>query len=206
MKKLLSVVLFTLGVFAAMPAAAQVKIGVKAGVNVSKMSLNKDVFKTSNRMGYFIGPTVKFTLPVVGLGMDASALFSQQEAKIEGLAGSSTTILKQRQVIVPVNVKYTIGLGSTANIFAFAGPQVGFNVGNKAGELLNDALDWRLKSSDFSVNVGAGLTVASHFQVTANYNVGIGKTGDVTYQALENAAKNHKAHATSWQIGVAYFF
>lgn len=38
--------------------SAQVKLGVKAGIDASEMSFSGDVFKKSNRMGYFIGPVL----------------------------------------------------------------------------------------------------------------------------------------------------
>lgn len=73
MKKLFALVV----AFAAitMSAKAQIDFGVKGGLNVTSMSLDAKVLDSSNQMGFFIGPTAKFTLPVVGLGIDASLLF-----------------------------------------------------------------------------------------------------------------------------------
>ena len=68
--------------FSTSSAQAQVKFGLKGGLNVTNMSLNSEVFDADNQTGFFIGPTVKFTLPIVGLGIDASALYDQRDAKI----------------------------------------------------------------------------------------------------------------------------
>ena len=68
---------------AANTAQAQVKFGVKGGLNVTNMSFSKDVVDANNQTGFFIGPTLKFTLPIVGLGIDASALYDQREAKLK---------------------------------------------------------------------------------------------------------------------------
>ena len=68
--------------FTANTANAGINFGVKGGLNVTSMSLNSEVFDASNRAGFFFGPTVKFTLPIVGLGIDASALYDQREAKL----------------------------------------------------------------------------------------------------------------------------
>ena len=198
-----------LAMFAVLPVGAQVKFGVKAGVNLSQMSMDKDVFNTSNRAGFFMGPTLKVGLPVLGLGLDMSALYNRQEAKVEGINNKVNTVLKQQQLIVPVNVKYSIGVGSAANIFVFAGPQIAFNIGDKLkkiSELKDQEAEWTMKSSNFSVNAGVGLTVATHFQVTANYNVGVGKTGDITWKGVKESVENHKTQANSWRVGVAYFF
>ena len=52
--------------FTANTANAGINFGVKGGLNVTSMSLNSEVFDASNRAGFFFGPTVKFTLPIVG--------------------------------------------------------------------------------------------------------------------------------------------
>lgn len=209
MKKNVLSLVMVLAMFAVLPVGAQVKFGVKAGVNLSQMSMDKDVFNTSNRAGFFMGPTLKVGLPVLGLGLDMSALYNRQEAKVEGINNKFNTVLKQQQLIVPVNVKYSIGVGSAANIFVFAGPQIAFNIGDKLkkiSELKDQEAEWTMKSSNFSVNAGVGLTVATHFQVTANYNVGVGKTGDITWKGVKESVENHKTQANSWRVGVAYFF
>lgn len=209
MKKSVLSLIMVLAMVAVLPVGAQVKFGVKAGVNLSQMSMDKDVFNTSNRAGFFMGPTLKVGLPVLGLGLDMSALYNRQEAKVEGINNKFNTVLKQQQLIVPVNVKYSIGMGSAANIFVFAGPQIAFNIGDKVKKLSDfedQAAEWTLKSSNFSVNAGVGLTIATHFQVTANYNVGVGKTGDITWKGVKESVENHKTEANSWRVGVAYFF
>lgn len=184
-------------------AQAQIKFGLKGGVNVTSMSISKDVFDASNNAGFFIGPTVKFTLPIVGLGIDVSALYDQREAKLE-MNNKGSETLKTQAINVPINVRYGIGLGSLANIFVFAGPQFGFNVGDKNQSLFRDAAEWRLNSSNFSVNVGAGLTLMSHLQLSANYNIACGKTGDISVPGVTEGAL--KGRANAWQIALAYYF
>ena len=189
-------------------AQAQVQFGVKGGLNLTNMKLSTDVVDKSNQAGFFIGPTVKFTLPVVGLGIDASALYDQRSSKLDG------ETVKQQSIQVPVNLRYGIGLGSTASIYFFAGPQFGFNVGDKTFSSVdaatNDISNWTLKSSNLSANAGLGLMLLNHLQVSANYNFAIGKTGDFNVvDATVGAVKNSitgDTKAKSWQLSVAYFF
>ncbi len=213
MKKIFTTaVLAAAMLFSANSAEAQVKFGIKGGLNVTSMSLDSKVLDAENRAGFFIGPTLKFTLPVVGLGIDASALYDQREAKakaeVEGAEVESN--FKTQSVNIPINVRYGFGLGSTASIFLFAGPQFGFNVGDKNQSIFKDMGEWRLKSSTFSVNVGVGAMLLSHLQLSANYNIACGKTGDMTVsKALgetgqELFSKNGRTNA--WQIGLAYYF
>ena len=63
-------------------AQAQVKFGVKGGLNLTNMKFDNSIVDKSNQTGFFIGPTINFTLPVVGLGIDASALYDQRSAEV----------------------------------------------------------------------------------------------------------------------------
>lgn len=213
MKKLFTAAIVALSMmFGANNAQAQVQFGIKGGLNVTSMSLDKNkLLDTENQAGFFIGPTVKFTLPIVGLGIDASALYDQREAKVKytGTGTSYTTdkTLRCQAINVPINLRYGWGLSSLANVFLFAGPQFGFNVGKKNQDLTENT-SWRVKNSNFSVNVGAGFTVLSHLQISANYNIVCGKTSDASLQKVGEQIVNKEARsrANAWQIALAYYF
>lgn len=198
--------------FSTSSAQAQVKFGLKGGLNVTNMSLNSEVFDADNQTGFFIGPTVKFTLPIVGLGIDASALYDQRDAKItvEDNGASVESKIKNQSINIPINLRYGVGLGSTASVYLFAGPQFGFNVGDKNQSLFKDMGEWRLKLSTFSVNVGLGAMLLSHLQISANYNIACGKTGETTVSSalgeLAQSAAKKRGRANAWQIGLAYYF
>jgi hypothetical protein len=209
MKKVLT--LIVMAVAFAMPSQAQIKFGLQGGLNltnVSDFSFDKAGIENavSNKAGFFIGPTVKFTLPVVGLGIDAAALYDQREAK------TNDGTIKSQSIQIPVNVRYGFGIGSLAEIFAFAGPQFGFNIGDKNKtwkDAKNNAYDWTLRSSNLSANIGIGATLLSHLQVKINYNIALGKTGDVQVKDGTGAAWDvitGKAKANAWQISAAYYF
>ena len=207
MKKIFMLLAMIVTMTAANNASAQIKFGLKGGVNVTDMSLNSSVFDASNRTGFFVGPTIKVQLPLVGLGIDASALYDQREAKIK--VGDATTkeTLRSQAINVPINLRYGWGLSSMANIFLFAGPQFGFNVGDK-DQKITESSTWSVKNSNFSLNFGAGVTLLSHLQLTANYNVVCGKTSDATIkEGLEQLTnKEVRSRANAWQIALAYYF
>lgn len=207
MKKLFTLIVLVAATYFAVPANAQLKFGIKGGLNITDMSLSKDVFETSNRTGFFIGPTIKFTLPIVGLGIDASALYDQREGELNVAADDNTIVstkLKQKSINIPINLRYDIGLGSLAAVYLAAGPQFGFNVGDKNQSLYEDVVNWRLNSSNFSVNVGAGIMLLSHLQIGANYNIVCGKTGEITI--LDGAKSVLRGRSNTWQISAAYYF
>lgn len=195
--------------FTANTANAGINFGLKGGLNVTSMSLDSKVFDTSNRAGFFIGPTLKFTLPIVGLGIDASALYDQREAKLTVGEAKTKESVKTQAINIPINARYSVGLGSVASVLFFAGPQFGFNVGDKDVDLGGDSR-WKFRSSQFSVNVGAGFSFMNHFEVTANYNIACGKTGDATLSKtlseMVGSATKDNGRANAWQIALAYYF
>ena len=207
MKKILSIIAVSVALLAA-PANAQVKFGVRGGANLVNMKLSGNVvnnLQKDNRAGFYIGPTVKFTVPIVGLSVDASALYDQRSTEVTN--ESETQSIISRQLAIPVNVRYGWGLGSVADIFLFAGPQVAFNFSKDKG-LFNNVADWSWKTSNFSVNVGLGCTILSHVELKANYNIACGKTGEATIfdAATKTVTGTVKSKYNSWQLGMAYYF
>lgn len=207
MKKILSIIAVSVALLAA-PANAQVKFGVRGGANLVNMKLSGNVvnnLQKDNRAGFYIGPTVKFTVPIVGLSVDASALYDQRSTEVTN-EGETQSIIS-RQLAIPVNVRYGWGLGSVADIFLFAGPQVAFNF-SKDKRLFNNVADWSWKESNFSVNVGLGCTILSHVELKANYNIACGKTGEATIfdAATKTVTGTVKSKYNSWQLGMAYYF
>ena len=200
---LVAVLMFGLSV----PVQAQVQFGVKGGLNVGSMSLNNDLLKASNRTGYYFGPTVKFTLPVVGIGVDAAALYDQRETKLSNDKLKETSsfekTVKQQQIVVPINLRYNIGLSKMAALLFYAGPQFGFNVGDKNQNIDGKRIDWHFKNSNLSINAGAGVMLLNHLQVSVNYNIACGKTGEAT---VDNTIDAIKARNHAWQVGAAYYF
>lgn len=202
MKNLVKLFFVAVALVLATPTDAQVKFGLKGGLNVSNMSLSHEVLESSNRMGFFVGPTLKVTLPLTGLSADISALYNQSDAKLDDKTVS------HKYIDIPLNARYGIGLGSVG-LFAFAGPQVSFNVGNENFNFSSTdsyKSTFQMKKSLFSVNVGAGITI-SKIQLTANYNIPIGKTGDLSVmEVADNVISGTKVRNNTWQVGLAYFF
>lgn len=94
MKKLFTLIVLVAATYFAVPANAQLKFGIKGGLNITDMSLSNDVFETSNRTGFFIGPTIKFTLPIVGLA--SMLLRSTTSVKARSMLRQTTTLWCQQ--------------------------------------------------------------------------------------------------------------
>ena len=200
MKKILFVVAL---LAATMTVQAQgLKFGIKGGLNLTKMTFSKDVYSSDNQAGFYLGPTLKLSLPL-GFCVDAAALYDQRSAKVEsdnltGAQGAGDEKIKQKSIQIPINARYNIGLGSEAGIYLAVGPQFGFPVGDK---VYNTKLgDYTLKSSNLSFNFGAGVYLLDHLEVGFSYNLAAGKSGEFTgYSDIDT-------HNNAWQIGAAIYF
>lgn len=186
MKKIFSAFIIAVGcMFMAMPAQAQlIKWGVKGGVNLTKIDWdggykgNKD-----NSAGFFIGPMAEITIPIVGLGVDGALLFSQR--------GKGD--VKQIGAEVPINLKYTIGLGSLLGVYFAAGPDFFFDFDKK------DNVD--RKKTQVGLNLGVGVKLIKHLQVGVNYQFPMGDSFKWKEVGHAIGAKNK-----TWQISAAYLF
>lgn len=194
MRKILFRALLIMTVMMALPAQAQIKLGVKSGINLSDVQFKQDDLKAENRLGFFVGPVIKFHLPVTGLSVDAAALYDQREAKVEG------TTMKAKSVLVPVNVRITAGSENVFTIFAFGGPQFAFNLSDDL-TLKENYQQWKWKEATFSLNVGLGMTFGRHLEIYGNYNVACSRTADAIFESL----KEGTARANAWQIGLALY-
>ncbi len=186
----------------AVPASAQLKWGVKAGLNITKPSLSMDAIKTENQTGFFVGPMAEFTVPIVGVGADISLLYNNKGMTIQELATGQEYNQTLHYIDIPINLKYTLGLGSIAGVFVTTGPQFSFNIGSKK---LNFS-DYTLRSSEFSWNVGLGAKLFSHLQVAYNYNIAIGKTAELDVLGIGGDIIKKKLKNNTHQISLAYMF
>lgn len=208
MRKIIAVIVLVMSLSFANVANAQINLGVKGGMNFSSLKLGDNMYNANNKNGFFFGPMVKVTVPLIGLSFDAAALYDQKEADlrysddVDGPNLSATTRIKQKAIDIPINVRYGIGLGSLANVFVFGGPQWAINVGDKNFKW-NSTSSYSLKKATFSVNVGAGVTLLKHLQGTVNYNIECNKSGEMEYATGDGSMKGRN---NTWQVSLGYWF
>ena len=211
MKKFLTLLLVAI---ATTTATAQFNFGIKAGVNLAeKPTLNIEELKSNlkGNAGWFVGPTAKFIIPVIGLGVEANALYSQANVDIDG-----QNILTQ-SIEIPVYLRYEITIPAVNKFiepFIAVGPQFGWNIGNKtitldniedvAGELIKR--EYKMKDSNVSLNLGLGLILFDHLQIHGNYNLALKNTADI--KSIRDLAEEFTSEVKTnlWQISLAYIF
>ncbi len=177
----------------AVPAQAQFKWGIKGGANISSIHFSDlpEIFSTDNLTGFHIGPTIELMAPFVGLGFDASILYSQTGMEI------GTQKIKSDYLNVPVNLKWKIGIPAV-KVFAAAGPYIGFRLGG--GKIWDVIID-EVQSKSFSagLNLGAGVELIQHLQISATYQLGL--TDNYSVKQLKIDGKNR-----GWMISAAILF
>ena len=218
-KNILSLAVIVAALAFAMPSQAQIKLGVKAGLNVNSFNVkNLDIpLDKKNRNGFFVGVTADFTLPIVGIGVDASLLYDN---RCIGLGGYDTYDLDTHTaegdyfkthktfhyISLPINAKYTYGFSSLASVYIATGPQFSWNIGDRHWTLGDIDEGWELKKSIFSWNVGCGATVLSHVRIGYNYNICLGKTAETTALGVGRDVVKGKLKNNTHQISLTYLF
>ena len=207
MKKSLSLVLVMMLGFS-FAASAQVKFGIKGGLNVTDVSFSNlpGNFSADNRVGFFAGPIIDARLPLVGLGLDAAFLFSNREMKVK--YGETNKNFSETGFDIPINLKYSFGLSSLASVYLAAGPNFFFNLdkSQKIGDV-----KFTKKSAQVGINLGGGVRFLSHYIVGVNYNIPLNKSADdATYEdAKTEVQKNFEDgsyKSKNWQISFTYLF
>jgi len=133
------------------------------------------------------------------LGVDGALLFSQRGVKVNDES------IRQNGLDIPINLKYTIGLGSALGIYVAAGPDFYFNF---SGDKINEEVG-RLnkKNAQVGINVGAGLKLLRHLQVGFNYNIPLNKSAEISDLKLTQDIRPTYSYKTKmWQISAAYIF
>ena len=182
--------------------SAQVRLGVKGGLNIASVHFSTDVLQSDNVTGFQVGPMIEGSLPLVGLGFDAAILYAQKGLETKTVSGEKTS-LKNDYIDVPVNLKWKLGL-PIMKVYLAAGPYVGFRVGgNKIWELPGSMVD-QVKTKSFSagLNFGAGVELISHLQVGLNY--GLGLTNNYSMESLSLTKSDGKNRG--WSVTAAILF
>ncbi len=188
------VMVFTFG-FVNAQEKADMAFGVKGGLNISTIT-NADVdgVNTKSLVGFHVGFFGEFMISNK-FAIQPEVLYSAQgtELEFEGISGD----LKLDYITIPVMAKYYV-----ADAFSLElGPQIGFLVSAKAksGGESEDVKD-ELKSTDVSLNFGAGYDITPNFMIGVRYSLGLTRLQDEIFPG-EDESKN-----SVFQISVGYKF
>ena len=201
MKKFLAIVCLVVAIAAgsALPAQAQFHFGIKAGVNVDRLSFSKDVLAGENRAGFTGGLMAEFTVPLIGVGCDLSAMYVRRNSRF---MQNNDVVNNQRDYIeIPLNLKYKLSLPGISKFFApfiTTGPSVAFLTSKKYIEQA-----YKNHSVDAAWNFGIGFELVRHLQIAASYGLGLTKVLD-TVNLIDGSKIDGKNRY--WTVTAAYLF
>lgn len=171
--------------------------GAEAGLNINSLSFSSADFESSNRMGFFVGPKVKFRVPILGFGADAALIYSLNSSSV----GENTESLSYLEI--PVNFRYSFGL-SFASIYLATGPQFNYCLSSESTLANAYGTAEGISRSTWGWNVGGGVELFKHLQVGVTYTIPISNSGDLTWEHAGNVISNFKQKTV--KVRLAYFF
>lgn len=181
MKKIFAIVLGAALMLSATNAFAQLSVGagwLNSTESTTVTSGNTSSTNSANLNGFYAGAQYNINL-VAGLGIAPGVYFS-------GLFGNRTDDLwittgekkfSELSINVPVNVNYTIAIGSDFNVILYAGPIFQYGVSCKSTYTIGNTTsttnyyDNDHHRNPFNIYVGGGAGIqAGEFQVLIGYD------------------------------------
>lgn len=197
-----------------MAQAGPFKFGIKAGLNVNKISLSKDFVnklgEDGNSCGWTAGVMADFTVPIIGVGADVSLMYSRMNNGAE-----EADLYGKNFLEIPINVKYKFTIPVVASVFkpyVFTGPQFGLRLDKKGEYSFTDQASnaiVQLQSRTFQMNwnVGLGVEFINHLQISASYAIGCNKiVKDIVNSTTPINIDYGKVKNNYWTVTAAWLF
>jgi opacity protein-like surface antigen len=219
-------IILSLALLLGIGAAAQIKFGIKAGLNLSSLSdikaevsgISVKVFDNDGMaVGFHAGGFVNFSFGQY-VGLQSELLFSMQggQQKLSSFLASRLipfglpANLRYSYTFDYINIPVLLDIKPFANFSILIGPQIGFNIYKSATESaggVSDTIsgsdfddtfgDNSFKSVDFAVVGGLQYTFIDHLTIGARYNWGL--TGALSTSVTQSGVT---VDMTGWQNGV----
>ncbi len=231
MKYLLRTFVISALIASSMQTQAQMKFGIKAGLNINNISQNfKESdwkFDTKMRLAYTVGAIVDFGLSDAlslqsGLMLSSKGFsYSLEDAWGEGYEGYDRAIFNYLEV--PINFTY-----KKNDFQIYAGPYLGIGISGKnkwdvTGDGESDADEYKIKpvfgevgegdigedeeafnALDYGLNFGVGYQVGP-ILINAGYSLGLGNLTPA-YEGDDGDPKDYKISNRVITLSASYFF
>lgn len=198
----------TTALLLSLPSHAKFRWGVRAGYNLSTLSMNSNLSLKESKGGFFLGAMAKIDFPL-DIDLDAAFLYNQRSMMLRTALPTPTETdmaqcITHKSWALPFHLRKGFGLGDKASFFVFAGPQFAFNMGSN---VQLQECEWVWAETDVSFNLGIGAMLFNHIELKLNYNIACGKLGEYkTASDIVQGLDNIEGRANSWQIGIGYYF
>ena len=182
---------------AALPAWSQVRVGLRAGLTVNELRLDRDFVGSSNRAGYTGGLVLDLNIPVVGLGIEASAMYTYRNNRLT----SEDRIYKRHYIDIPLYARYRLSIPGVERYFApyvFTGPDFSILFDDDAPIGINNSRTYT------SWDLGGGADLFNHLRLSVSYGIGITRALEIIdseYKGTQVEGKDRH-----WTLSAAWLF
>jgi len=177
----------------------QVALGIKGGLNLSKLDISQGVSNVDNRTGFHAGAFALFKFTAIGI--QPEVLFSKQGSTYK--VNTTNYEANYDYINVPILLKFYLPAGLNLQI----GPQFSFlstyELMSTASGVKNtqDAKNLFSNTNDVAVAMGLGWDLPFGITLDARYNLGL---KDITVTPTTNPADAVKFKNKVIQISVGY--
>lgn len=185
-------------------ANAQFRFGVKAGLNMNSLHLNnlEDNFNKDNHCGYTLGVMTEFQVPIIGLAFDLSAMYTRMNSDLDAKVPNEENVSYNKNFLeIPLNLKYKIGLplvGSIITPYVFTGPSFAIKLDKNSLDAI------KTKTCQVAWNVGLGVELVKHLQISGSYGFGMNNIAKMT--GVVNTTNDVKVKNNYWTVTAAWLF
>ena len=184
-------------VMTVVPAASQVRLGVRAGITLGKLRFDRNVVDSDNRVGFNGGLLLDVGIPVVGLGIEASAMYSRRNNRLS----DGDRVFKRHYLEFPVYARYRLELPSIRRVFTpyiYTGPTFSVLFDDNSGSRFSD------NKTYLSWDVGAGADLFNHVRLSLTFGLGMTKAMEYVDKTYDGGQVNGKDR--HWTLSAAYLF
>lgn len=184
-------------IVAVLPVGAQVRFGVRGGMTVGELRFERDIIDSDNRMGWCGGLLIDAGIPVVGLGVEASVMYTHRNNRLT----DEYRLFKRHYIEIPVYARYRLSLPSVERFFAplvFTGPNFSILFNDNGPSTYDNSKTY------LSWDVGAGADLFRHLRLTATYGIGISKAMKYINRDYDGEVVQGKDRY--WTLNAAWLF
>lgn len=182
---------------AAQPTTAQVRFGVRGGLTLGKLKFDRDMISSDNRVGWSGGVLLDLNIPVLGLGIEASALYTHRNNRL----ADHDRVYKRDYLDIPVYARYRLSLPAIQQIVAplvFTGPDFSILFSD------NGPVSYKSKNIYMSWDVGGGVDLFQRLRITLTYGLGMSRA--MEYVDSEYHGDQVHGKDNHWTLSAAVLF
>lgn len=198
MKKIFCTILAIAALATAQVQASVFNWGVTGGMNITEADVDNAAntfhgWTPDSETGWYAGLQFRIVVPIVGVGVDFGAVFTQETLTLPDNNKEDIGYLS-----VPVHLRYELKLpliNDALTPYVFTGPQASYNI-----QQIDDKVAETFKTEDlvWHWDLGAGVILFDHLQVSYHYGFPLTNTGEYLAPTIGTTSNQIES---DWKLG-----